>query len=113
MSFAQFTQISLSFGDRDILKDVSVKLQAGTKAALTGANGSGKSTLIKVIAGIITPDSGETAIQKDTRIAYLPQAGITHRGCTLKEEADRACAFGYELDSERDRIGVFLANKPE
>ena len=113
MSFAQFTQISLSFGDRDILKDVSVKLQAGTKAALTGANGSGKSTLIKVIAGIITPDSGETAIQKDTRIAYLPQAGITHRGCTLKEEADRAFAFGYELEAERDRIGDLLAKNPE
>lgn len=113
MAFAQFTHISLAFGDRDILKNVSVKLQSGTKAALTGANGSGKSTLIKVIAGIIAPDSGEQAVQKGTRIAYLPQSGITHQGCTLREEADRAFSFGYELEAERDRIGDLLAQNPQ
>ena len=46
MSFVQFNKVSLAFGDRDILKDVSVNLSSGTKAALTGANGSGKSTLL-------------------------------------------------------------------
>ena len=46
MAFVQFSQVSLAFGDRDILKNVSVNLQTGTKAALTGANGAGKSTLI-------------------------------------------------------------------
>ena len=52
MSFVQFSKVSLAFGDRDILKDVSVNLATGTKAALTGANGAGKSTLIKIMAGI-------------------------------------------------------------
>ena len=47
MAFVQFSQVSLAFGDRDILKNVSVNMQTGTKAALTGANGAGKSTLIK------------------------------------------------------------------
>ena len=37
MAFVQFSQVSLAFGDRDILKNVSVNLQTGTKAALTGA----------------------------------------------------------------------------
>ena len=49
MAFIQFSKVSLAFGDRDILKNVSVNLQAGTKAALTGANGAGKSTLINYI----------------------------------------------------------------
>jgi ATP-binding cassette subfamily F protein 3 len=53
MAFVQFSQVSLAFGDRDILKDVSVNLASGTKAALTGANGAGKSTLIKIMAGLI------------------------------------------------------------
>ena len=57
MAFIQFSKVSLAFGDRDILKNVSVNLQAGTKAALTGANGAGKSTLIKIMAGISEPDS--------------------------------------------------------
>ena len=77
MAFVQFSQVSLAFGDRDILKNVSVNLQAGSKVALTGANGSGKSTLIKVMAGLVQPDGGQRVAQKDARIAYLPQSGLT------------------------------------
>lgn len=105
MAFVQFSQVSLAFGDRDILKNVSVNLQSGTKAALTGANGAGKSTLIKVMAGLVQPDSGSRVCQKDARIAYLPQSGLTHHGCTLREEADRAFEFGYEIQKRIDDIG--------
>ena len=53
MAFVQFTKVSLAFGDRDILKDVNINLQTGSKAALTGGNGTGKSTLIKMISKLI------------------------------------------------------------
>ena len=105
MAFVQFSKVSLAFGDRDILKDVSVNLAAGSKAALTGANGTGKSTLIKVMAGLIQPDDGNRSVSKDARIAYLPQSGLTHHGCTLREEADKAFEFGYKLQEELDKIG--------
>lgn len=108
MAFVQFSQVSLAFGDRDILKNVSVNLMTGTKAALTGANGAGKSTLIKVMAGLIKPDSGSRICQKETRIAYLPQSGLTHHGCSLKEEADRAFEFGYDIQKQIDQIGEQL-----
>lgn len=108
MAFVQFSQVSLAFGDRDILKNVSVNLMTGTKAALTGANGAGKSTLIKVMAGQIKPDSGSRICQKETRIAYLPQSGLTHHGCSLKEEADRAFEFGYDIQKQIDQIGEQL-----
>lgn len=105
MAFVQFSQVSLAFGDRDILKKVSVNLAKGSKAALTGANGTGKSTLIKVMAGLIQPDEGTRSASKDARIAYLPQSGLTHHGCSLREEADKAFSFGYELMAELDKIG--------
>ena len=105
MAFVQFSQVSLAFGDRDILKNVTINLQTGSKVALTGANGAGKSTLIKVLAGLVKPDSGSRAVQKDSRIAYLPQSGLTHHGCTLKEEADKAFEFGYELQRQIDQLG--------
>lgn len=108
MAFVQFSQVSLAFGDRDILKNVSINLMTGTKAALTGANGAGKSTLIKVMAGLIKPDSGNRICQKETRIAYLPQSGLTHHGCSLKEEADRAFEFGYDIQKQIDQIGEQL-----
>ena len=61
MPFIQLSKISLAFGDRDILKDITLILTAGTKAALTGANGCGKSTLMKIVAGQIKADSGDIA----------------------------------------------------
>ena len=108
MAFVQFSQVSLAFGDRDILKNVTINLQTGSKVALTGANGAGKSTLIKILAGITKPDSGNRAVQKETRVVYLPQSGLTHHGCSLKEEADKAFEFGYEMQRQIDSIGEQL-----
>ncbi|MBR5647261.1 MAG: ABC-F family ATP-binding cassette domain-containing protein [Treponema sp.] len=108
MAFVQFSQVSLAFGDRDILKNVTINLQSHSKVALTGANGAGKSTLIKVLAGLIKPDGGERSVQKGCRIAYLPQSGLTHHGCTLLEETDKAFEFGYEMQRRIDEIGEQL-----
>lgn len=112
MAFIQFSKISLAFGDRDILKDVSVNLKTGTKAALTGANGAGKSTLIKIMAGLVEPDSGKRTAQSGARIAYLPQSGLTHRGRTLKEEADLAFDYGYKIQNQIEEIGEKLKQIP-
>ena len=109
MAFIQFSQVSLAFGDRDILKNVSVNLQTGTKAALTGANGAGKSTLIKIMAGLVEPDSGSRVMEKGARLAYLPQSGLTHAGSTLIEEADKAFDYGYKMQEEIDALGEKLS----
>jgi len=108
MSFVQFSQVNLSFGDRDILKDVSLRLAAGSRSCLTGANGCGKSTLMKIISGTIKADSGERAVQKDTRISYLPQSGIVHHGRTLRDEAETAFSFVHNLIERLEKKGELL-----
>ena len=113
MAFVQFSKVSLAFGGTDILNDVSVNLQTGTKAALTGANGAGKSTLLKVMAGLLESDSGVRTVQKDARIGYVPQSGLTHHGRTLLEEADTAFQFGYDMQKEIDALGEELASNPQ
>jgi len=109
MAFVQFSRVSLAFGNRDILDGVSLNLASGTKAALAGANGSGKSTLMKVLAGSIHPDGGERAIQKGTRVSYLPQSGIVHSGRLLMEEVETAFSYGMELSVRLDSLGDELA----
>ena len=109
MAFVQFSKVSLAFGDRDIIKDATINLSSGTKAAICGANGSGKSTLMKVLSGTISPDSGERAVQKDAKIVYLPQSGIVFAGSTLKEEADKAFEDGYKLEKQMEEIAETLA----
>ena len=108
MSFVQFSRVSLSFGERDLLKDVSLRLAAGSRSCLTGANGSGKTTLMKIIAGLINPDSGNRAVQKDTRVSYLPQSGIVHHGMSLREEAETAFSYIHNLMDRMEKTGELL-----
>ncbi|HPX46668.1 MAG: ABC transporter ATP-binding protein [Treponema sp.] len=110
MAFVQFSRVSLAFGNRDILDSVSLNLASGTRAALAGANGSGKSTLMKVLAGTISPDGGERAIQKGTHVSYLPQSGIVHAGKTLMDEVETAFSRGRELLDRFEAIGDELAS---
>jgi len=109
MAFVQFSRINLSFGDRDLLKDITLRIAAGSRCCLTGANGSGKSTLMKIIAGVISADSGERAVQKNTRISYLPQAGIIHHGRSLRDEAETAYGYIHKIIKEMERTGEILS----
>ncbi|MDR0643746.1 MAG: ABC-F family ATP-binding cassette domain-containing protein [Treponema sp.] len=104
----QFSRISLAFGDRYILKDVSLVVAAGTRAALSGANGAGKTTLLKALAGIIAPDSGEKSVQKGCRISYLPQAGLVYRGDSLYNEAEKAFSPVKSLISRMETLASIL-----
>jgi len=113
MAFVQFSKVSLAFGDRDILKDVSLRLAAGSRSCLAGANGSGKSTLMKILAGEIQADSGERAVQKGTRVSYLPQSGIVHHGKSLRDEAEMAFSHMKALLAEAERIGGVLEGARE
>jgi ATP-binding cassette subfamily F protein 3 len=108
MAFVQFSRVSIAFGNRDLITDASLRLAEGSRSCLAGANGCGKSTLMKIIAGVMPFDSGERAIQKGTRISYLPQSGIVHSGTTLREEAETAFAYIHALIKRREEAGTLL-----
>ena len=65
--------ISLSFGDRALFKEVNIKFTPGNCYGVIGANGAGKSTFLKILSGDIQPDTGEITIGKGERIAVLKQ----------------------------------------
>jgi ATP-binding cassette subfamily F protein 3 len=113
MAFVQLSGISLAFGEREILKDVTLNLAAGSRCALTGANGSGKTTLMRILAGEVRADSGNVIKQKDTKVSYLPQSGIVHRGSTLLDEAERAFDPIISYIRESEGIGKKLENATE
>ncbi len=113
MPFIQLSNISLAFADRDILRDVTVVLAQGTKAALAGANGCGKSTLMKIIAGVISADSGDISCEKNTRIAYLPQSGIVHSGSSLLDEAETAFSHSRSLLEDLEAVGVQMQKETD
>ena len=66
MGILQVQNISLSFGDRNILSNVSLTLGEHARAALAGGNGEGKTTLMKIIAGIMPCDGGKITRTKSS-----------------------------------------------
>ncbi len=50
--------IAKSFGDHEVLSDISFAVRAGEKVSLLGPGGSGKSTILKIVLGIVSPDHG-------------------------------------------------------
>jgi len=50
--------LSYAFGDRQIIRDISLHIEAGERIGIIGASGSGKSTLMKLMAGLYSPQSG-------------------------------------------------------
>ena len=65
--------LSLSFGTKKVLCDVSFSLDESDRLGVIGVNGSGKSTLFKLILGELTADSGNVYISKEKSIGILKQ----------------------------------------
>lgn len=65
--------ITKSFGEKEILHEISFHINDTEKAAIVGINGAGKSTLFKIIAGELSADAGEVIFAKGTTFGYLSQ----------------------------------------
>ncbi|MCB0915888.1 MAG: ATP-binding cassette domain-containing protein [Actinobacteria bacterium] len=65
--------VSVSFGEREVLRDVDWRIAPGERTAIMGANGAGKSTLLGLIAGTVEPSSGRVKRGKTVRVGVLDQ----------------------------------------
>jgi zinc transport system ATP-binding protein len=72
--------LSVRFGGRPALEEVSFRVEPGSFVAVIGPNGAGKSTLLNVLLGLIPPDEGTVSVlglapgaHAGTRVAYVPQ----------------------------------------
>ncbi len=66
-------QVSLGYGDKMILNDVSLSLESGARYGLLGVNGSGKSTLIKALSDGLKPKAGQIVRADKLNIGYFAQ----------------------------------------
>jgi NitT/TauT family transport system ATP-binding protein len=66
----ELSQVCLSFGDVEVLREVSLTIHSGEFVVVVGPSGCGKSTLLNVISGEIAPLSGSVARDGHTRMIY-------------------------------------------
>jgi ATP-binding cassette subfamily F protein 3 len=89
--------VSLSFGDKNILNKISFLVNENDRVALIGDNGTGKTTLLKVITGEYHKDEGDIVFKKDINIGYVSQ----HQNITSE-----LTVYDELLDSKKDLIEV-------
>jgi ATP-binding cassette, subfamily F, member 3 len=69
----RLTGVSVGYGVRVLLRDVTLSIRQGERVALIGENGTGKSTLVKTITGQLSPLAGEVRLGANVRIGYFAQ----------------------------------------
>jgi ATP-binding cassette, subfamily F, member 3 len=67
------SRLSKSFGGRILFEDASLQVNRGERIALIGPNGAGKTTLFSILLGLDEADTGEVALQRGSKVGYLPQ----------------------------------------
>ncbi|MEM3510287.1 MAG: ABC transporter ATP-binding protein [Nitrososphaerales archaeon] len=77
--------LNVSYGEIQVLWDVSLKVEQGEIIALIGSNGAGKTTLLKTIAGLLKPTSGSINYFNE-RLDKLPPHKIVEKGVALVPE---------------------------
>ena len=81
----QVENLTKSFGDLILLRDVSFGINEGDKIGLIAKNGSGKTTLLNILTGAEPYDSGNVVFRNDIRVAYLPQEPNYEKDLTVME----------------------------
>lgn len=71
--------VSFSFGERKLMRELSTTIFRGDRIGLIGPNGSGKTTLIKLLLGELKPNSGEVRLGSNLQVAYFDQYRATLR----------------------------------
>jgi ATP-binding cassette subfamily F protein uup len=87
MNYLSVENLTKSFGDRIIFKDLTFGIDKGDKVAIVAKNGAGKSTMLKMLCGDGTEDSGRIVYRKGIRVDYLEQAENFNPDKTIFEEA--------------------------
>jgi len=98
------TDLSLSFGERVLFKDVNLKFTPGNCYGIIGANGAGKSTFLKILSGEIEHDKGDISLVKNQRIAVLKQDHFAYEEYPALETVIMGYPKLYSVQKEREAI---------
>jgi ABC-type multidrug transport system ATPase subunit len=96
------------YGDKRVLRDVTVEVGPQDFLLVTGPNGSGKTTLLRMCAGLAVPTAGELHVDVErVRLGYLAHEPLVYRELTALENLE---LYGrlYRVPERRERIGMVL-----
>lgn len=112
MSLLIASDLRKSFAAQQVLDGAGFELHAGQRVGLVGLNGSGKSTLMKILTGLLKPDSGQLALLGGATAGYLAQEPQLDPQQTVRSAANEAFHELAELERELAEIEQRLSSEP-
>jgi len=85
VNYLSAENLSKSFDDRWLFKEISIGISQGEKLALVGENGTGKTTLLKILTGELNSDSGQVSVRDGVKIGYLTQQPTVDGNLTVND----------------------------
>ena len=104
--------ISLNFGLKQLLDDVTLYLNEGDKIGIIGINGTGKSSFLRVLAGDQVPDEGKVSLDPNVQVSFLSQNPKMDENNTVLEQVfadfspDVRTLMEYEAKTMLTRLGI-------
>ena len=120
MTMVSLERLTKRFGSQVAVDSLSLEIQAGQIVGFLGPNGAGKSTTLKMLAGVLEPDSGTAtvagfdvrrqSIDVKRNIGFVPESGAVFESLTGLEYLEMVAAlYGIPGDAARERIMQFTA----
>src|SRR5512132_540209 len=104
----QFENVSLAFGEHEVLRDISFTVAKGSMMMLLGASGTGKSVILKLILGLLCPDAGAIhvngeridAMRETELLRIRSDIGMLFQESALFDSLTVSENVGYRLNEE-------------
>ena len=110
MELLEINHLYKNYDDKEVLKDINLKLKGGKIIGLWGQNGAGKSTLIKLINDLLIPTKGnikvngnDIGVETKKIISYLPERTYLNKNMTVNEVINYFNDFYDNFDSKKAR----------
>ena len=104
----EYKNVNKNFGEKEVLKDVNLKIESNKIVGLLGKNGSGKSTLFKLANDLLTPTSGEilidgksVSVESKKIVSYLPERSYLEPNLKVSEAIKTFETFYEDFDSKK------------
>ena len=110
MNLMTLENISKSYSEKILLKDISLGINEGEKIGIIGVNGTGKSTLLKIIAGVEVPDDGTIIKANRVRVEYLPQNPDYNEDFTVLQQVFKGTSNEMKLLLEYEETLTAISN---
>lgn len=104
----EYKAVNKNFGEKEVLKDINLKIESNKIVGLLGKNGSGKSTLFKLANDLLTVSSGQVlvdgkpvGVESKNIVSYLPERSYLDTGLKVSDAIELFATFYQDFDTQK------------